>query len=1193
MTEKEEAETTPETQRRFQRFNSLLSEDELIEDYYKDESSPSNHYWNDGGLNSFYLRSSLAFRALSPDGDSMDRSDSSAVLSPVFKAGWLDKNPPQGSYIYQKRWVKLDADFLRYFDSEKDVYSKRLIPVSSITRVASIGDQKFEVITNNRTFAFRAESDADRNEWIKALQKTLDERKARCSDRVSFIQAAGSSFDSVDKCGLLELRGFKNKLYVVVAGEKVFLYKNAEDFRLRVGITYIEMNVGNVKDVDRRGFDLTTPYRIFSFVAESDQEKEEWVEAMQQSIAEALSNFEVAEKIWAVEANCFCADCGSPKPDWASINLCVVICKRCAGEHRGLGPSITKVRSLKMDKKVWTEELIELFLQVGNAVANQFWAANVPPSEAISPTSGSQERRHFLVAKYREGKYRRYHPLFGNQDELNKALCVAVTTRDLAETLSLLFCGAEVSCCSGDPGYPSPLALAEQAGQRLQVEFLLQNKTSETPQLDMGTNMERHYSVVLPSVAHNGFLYKTPSMAKLVHERKSREEFSRRWCCLHDGIFSYYENNTNTVPNGEIKMQEITCVVNNPPDTHGFVSTFEVHIESERLYLFGLDSPEAIKEWVKCIAKSFLPMAAEGLLSRDFERLGRLHYKGGLNLEQAKEGWFALVQSTLYAYLEGGEETVHLRKLQELSIQGDNEVLVLVERRRTLYIQGDRKLDFLGWVNAIQKAAGSSGDTLSEQQLTEMDVPIIVDRCIDYITQCGLTSEGIYRKSGQNSKTTGLLEMLRKDARKVRLKEGEHQVDDVANTLKRFFRDIGDGLFTKDCSLEWLKATALEDTEEKIAQYRRLLSSLPAVNRATVKVLINHLYRVQRFSDMNQMTTHNLAIVFGPTLFQTDGQDYKAGRVVEDLIRCYVDIFSVDEEEMRKQQEEITAIMKMRIAGSSSGTQHAGDFICTVYLEEKKTEAEQHIKIPATMTAEELTFGILDRRKIVMKEKDFWSCFEVNEREEAERPLHYSEKVLPILHSLGKESYLVVKRQLSMENMLVYLASRVGDSSKHGMMKFREEKNLLGVGLSTGFHDRYFILNSTCLRLFKEVRSHKPEKEWPVKNLKVYLGIKKKVRPPTCWGFTVFFENEKLEKQQWYLCCDTQMDLRAWFATFLSVQHGGNIWPSESSKIRVSRTQQDSRLGNISLIPLRGNENEMRKSVAAFAADPLMLLRDV
>lgn len=39
----------------------------------------------------------------------------------------------------------------------------------------------------------------------------------------------------------------------------------------------------------------------------------------------------------------------------------------------------------------------------------------------------------------------------------------------------------------------------------------------------------------------------------------------------------------------------------------------------------------------------------------------------------------------------------------------------------------------------------------------------------------------------------------------------------------------------------------------------------------------------------------------------------------------------------------------------------------------------------------------------------------------AERPLHYSEKVLPIVHCLGKDSYLVVKRQLSMENMMLYL----------------------------------------------------------------------------------------------------------------------------------------------------------------------------
>eukprot|EP00076_Gallus_gallus_P046216 XP_025011754.1 arf-GAP with Rho-GAP domain, ANK repeat and PH domain-containing protein 1-like [Gallus gallus] len=142
------------------------------------------------------------------------------------------------------------------------------------------------------------------------------------------------------------------------------------------------------------------------------------------------------------------------------------------------------------------------------------------------------------------------------------------------------------------------------------------------------------------------------------------------------------------------------------------------------------------------------------------------------------------------------------------AIQGDNEVLVLVERRRTLYIHGERRLDFVGWLQAIQKAAGSGGAALGEQQLTEGDVPVLVDRCIDYITQCGLTSEGIYRKSGQNSKTTHLLETLRRDARSVRLKEGQHHVDDVANALKRFFRDLTDsGIFTQRCRHQWLRVT--------------------------------------------------------------------------------------------------------------------------------------------------------------------------------------------------------------------------------------------------------------------------------------------------------------------------------------------------------------------------------------------------
>lgn len=68
----------------------------------------------------------------------------------------------------------------------------------------------------------------------------------------------------------------------------------------------------------------------------------------------------------------------------------------------------------------------------------------------------------------------------------------------------------------------------------------------------------------------------------------------------------------------------------------------------------------------------------------------------------------------------------------------------------------------------------------------------------------GLTSEGIYRKSGVNSRVAALCDRFRRDARSLRLKEGEHQVDDVSNTLKRFFRELEEGLFTSEDGSTWL-----------------------------------------------------------------------------------------------------------------------------------------------------------------------------------------------------------------------------------------------------------------------------------------------------------------------------------------------------------------------------------------------------
>ena len=70
-----------------------------------------------------------------------------------------------------------------------------------------------------------------------------------------------------------------------------------------------------------------------------------------------------------------CADCGAPDPDWASLNLVVVVCQRCAGAHRHLGARVSKVRSVALDLDAWTPPVLSLFSSVGNERANDFWEA--------------------------------------------------------------------------------------------------------------------------------------------------------------------------------------------------------------------------------------------------------------------------------------------------------------------------------------------------------------------------------------------------------------------------------------------------------------------------------------------------------------------------------------------------------------------------------------------------------------------------------------------------------------------------------------------------------------------------------------------------------------------------------------------------------------------------------------------------
>lgn len=51
----------------------------------------------------------------------------------------------------------------------------------------------------------------------------------------------------------------------------------------------------------------------------------------------------VSEILREIPGNGLCAECGTPDPDWASLNLGILMCIECSGVHRNLGVHISKV----------------------------------------------------------------------------------------------------------------------------------------------------------------------------------------------------------------------------------------------------------------------------------------------------------------------------------------------------------------------------------------------------------------------------------------------------------------------------------------------------------------------------------------------------------------------------------------------------------------------------------------------------------------------------------------------------------------------------------------------------------------------------------------------------------------------------------------------------------------------------------
>ena len=150
-------------------------------------------------------------------------------------------------------------------------------------------------------------------------------------------------------------------------------------------------------------------------------------------------------------------------------------------------------------------------------------------------------------------------------------------------------------------------------------------------------------------------------------------------------------------------------------------------------------------------------------------------------------------------------------------------------------------------------------------------VPLIVRKCVEEIERRGLTSQGLYRISGNARRKKQLHAQFDEDSTTVDLSEENYpDVNIIAGILKDYLRELPEPLITESLSKILINAAKDKVQEQDVASQKRVLSKLlvqlPQINRATLVYLLNHFMRVIAEKDTNKMDAHNLSVCFGPVL---------------------------------------------------------------------------------------------------------------------------------------------------------------------------------------------------------------------------------------------------------------------------------------------------------------------------------------
>ncbi|XP_053559358.1 rho GTPase-activating protein 24 isoform X3 [Bombina bombina] len=214
--------------------------------------------------------------------------------------------------------------------------------------------------------------------------------------------------------------------------------------------------------------------------------------------------------------------------------------------------------------------------------------------------------------------------------------------------------------------------------------------------------------------------------------------------------------------------------------------------------------------------------------------------------------------------------------------RGDRERMTA--NHETYLLMATTQNDMEDWVKSIRRViwapfgGGIFGQKLEDTVRYEKRygthlAPMLVEQCVDFIRQRGLTEEGLFRLPGQANLVKELQDAF--DCGEKPSFDSNTDIHTVASLLKLYLRELPEPVIPFSKYEDFINCAKQLSKEEEagVAELTKQVKSLPPVNYNLLKYICRFLDEVQSYAGVNKMSVQNLATVFGPNILRPKIED--------------------------------------------------------------------------------------------------------------------------------------------------------------------------------------------------------------------------------------------------------------------------------------------------------------------------------